>query len=92
MTGYGAAENNYGSGAAMTTYTLSIVEGDTGGLPSGQDLFSPDCPVNFSDLGPYALMWLTEHGYREQGRRVLVTPAGRHPEGVHVIASHDVDL
>lgn len=85
-------KDNYGSGAAMTTYTLSIVEGDTSGASSGKDLFSPDSPINFSDLGPYALMWLTEHGYEEQGRHVLVTPAGQDPVGVRVIAAHIVDL
>jgi hypothetical protein len=74
----------------MTTYTLSIVEGDVGNT-AGKDLFSPDSPITFSDLGPYILLWLTEHGYEEPGRRVLVTPAGESP-GVAVIASHDVDL
>lgn len=74
----------------MTTYTLSIVEGDAKET-TGTDLFSPDCPITFSELGPYSLLWLTENGYDRPGRRVVVTPAGRSP-GVPVIASHDVDL
>jgi|GEM_PF-5020800 len=76
----------------MTTYTLSIVEGDTGGASSGEDIFSPASPIDFSQLDVYTLMWLTEHGYEEQGRRVVVTPAGRDPVGVRVVASRDVDL
>ncbi|WP_436757980.1 hypothetical protein [Streptosporangium sp. V21-05] len=76
----------------MTAYTLSIVEGDTGGASSGDDIFSPSSPVDFSSLDPYTLLWLTEHGYEDAGRRVVVTPAGREPEGVRVIASRDVDL
>ncbi|MBB2912615.1 hypothetical protein FHS43_003898 [Streptosporangium becharense] len=91
----------------MTTYILSIVEGDAGaasdtasgttsgavsGAASGTDLFSPASPISFSELDPYTLMWLTEHGYEEPGRRVVVTPAGHDPAGVRVIASRDVDL
>ncbi|MER6824707.1 hypothetical protein ABT352_01780 [Streptosporangium sp. NPDC000563] len=71
----------------MTTYTLSIVEGDT-----GDDIFSPASPIHFSQLDVYTLMWLTEHGYEEGGRRVVVTPVGHEPEGVRVVASRDVDL
>ncbi|MGJ6965478.1 hypothetical protein ACSDR0_26580 [Streptosporangium sp. G11] len=88
----GLPEDNHGLGAAMTAYTLSIVEGDTGGVSSGDDIFSPASPIDFSRLDPYTLLWLTEHGYEEQGRRVVVTPAGHEPEGVHVVASRDVDL
>lgn len=82
--------NDYSAGAAMTTYTLSIVEKDAGET-TGTDLFSPDCPITLSQLGPYILLWLTEHGYEEPGRRVVVTPAGQSPGGP-VIASQDVDL
>ncbi|MEU8380452.1 hypothetical protein [Streptosporangium sp. NPDC048865] len=70
----------------------SRVEGETGGVSSGDDIFSPASPVDFSRLDPYTLLWLTEHGYEEEGRRVVVTPAGREPEGVRVVASRDVDL
>ncbi|MER7206318.1 hypothetical protein [Streptosporangium sp. NPDC000239] len=72
----------------MTTYTLSIVEGDAG--EKGEDIFSPDSPVTFDDLGIGILMWLTEHGYEEPGRKVVVTPAGEVPLGA--LASRDVDL
>ncbi|MGV9774208.1 hypothetical protein [Streptosporangium sp. NPDC003464] len=87
--------NDYGTGGAMTdytTYTLWIVEGDTGQQSAGEDLFSPDSPIAYSDLGPAALLWLTEHGYQDPGRRVVVTPAGRFPGGGVVIASYDVAL
>ncbi|GAA3068993.1 hypothetical protein [Streptosporangium carneum] len=73
----------------MTTYNLSIVEGDAG-RAAGEDLFSPDSPITFEDLGPTVLMWLTEHGYEEPGRRVVVTPAGQTPLGA--LASRVVDL
>ncbi|MFB9676977.1 hypothetical protein [Streptosporangium vulgare] len=76
----------------MTAYTLSIVEGDPVSTSSGDDIFSPSSPVDFSQLDPYILLWLTEHGYEDEGRRVVVTPAGHEPEGVRVVASRDVDL
>ncbi|MEU4535539.1 hypothetical protein AB0G15_11805 [Streptosporangium sp. NPDC023825] len=76
----------------MTAYTLSIVEGDIVGVSSGDDIFSPASPVDFSQLDPYTLLWLTDHGYEDAGRRVVVTPAGHEPEGVRVVASRDVDL
>ncbi|MER7134035.1 hypothetical protein [Streptosporangium saharense] len=72
----------------MTTYTLSIVEGGAG--RQGEDIFSPDSPVTFDDLGPGVLLWLTDHGYAEPGRRVVVTPVGEVPSGA--LASRDVDL
>ncbi|ACZ85285.1 hypothetical protein [Streptosporangium roseum] len=86
--------NDYSAGAAMTdytTYTLWIVEGDAGQDSAGKDLFSPDSPIDYSDLNPAALLWLTEHGYEDPGRRVVVTPAGEVPKGA-VIASYDVAL
>lgn len=76
----------------MTVYTLSIVEGDVGRIPSGADIFSPGSPVAFEDLDPSTLVWLTEHGYEEPGRKVVVTPANGSLDGVRVIASRDVDL
>ncbi|MDP9848078.1 hypothetical protein [Streptosporangium lutulentum] len=76
----------------MTVYTLSIVEGDIDHVLSGKDLFSPASPIAFSQLDPSTLVWLTEHGYEDPGRRVVVTPVGRDPEGVQVIASRDVAL
>ncbi|MEV8634509.1 hypothetical protein AB0395_22910 [Streptosporangium sp. NPDC051023] len=83
------AGNDYSAGAAMTTYTLSIVEGDAG-QAAGRDIFSPGSPVTFDDLGPGILMWLTEHGYEEPGRRIVVTPVGEVPPGA--LASRDVAL
>ncbi|MEV7006922.1 hypothetical protein [Streptosporangium sp. NPDC051022] len=83
-------ETDYSTGDTMATYTLSIVEGDPGRVV-GEDLFSPDSPITFSQLGPAILLWLTEHGYEEPGRHVVVTPAGQEP-GVPVLASQDVDL
>ncbi|MFC7646690.1 hypothetical protein ACFQX6_43650 [Streptosporangium lutulentum] len=60
---------------------ISIVEGDIDHVLSGKDLFSPASPIAFSQLDPSTLVWLTEHGYEDPGRRVVVTPVGRDPEG-----------
>ncbi|MFJ2033501.1 hypothetical protein [Streptosporangium sp. NPDC087985] len=76
----------------MTVYTLSIVEGDIDHIPSGEDIFSSHSPITFDDLDLFTLMWLTEHGYEEPGRKVVVTSPGGSLDGVRVIASQDVDL
>ncbi|GAA4234408.1 hypothetical protein FHR32_002958 [Streptosporangium album] len=76
----------------MTVYTLSIVEGDVDHIPSGKDIFSPGSPITFEDLDPSTLVWLTEHGYEEPGRKVVVTPVDGSLNGLRVIASREVDL
>ncbi|WP_433254305.1 hypothetical protein ACQPYK_12385 [Streptosporangium sp. CA-135522] len=74
-----------------TTYTLWIVEGDIAGGSAGVDLFSPNSPITYSDLGPAALLWLTDNGYEDPGRRVVVTAAGVIPDG-DIVASYDVAM
>ncbi|GGP87435.1 hypothetical protein [Streptosporangium pseudovulgare] len=76
----------------MTVYTLSIIEGEAGRDAVGTELFSPGCPVHFSQLDPFTLTWLSENGYEEPNRHVLVTPAGREPAALNVVASREVDL
>ncbi|MFF5209630.1 hypothetical protein [Streptosporangium sp. NPDC000396] len=86
--------NECAAEAAMTTYILSLVEGDAGQNAIGEDIFSPNSPITYSDLDPGTLMWLAEQGYDPENpnQRILVTPAGQNPGAAHVIASRDVAM